>query len=164
MAKISTWMPCLVLACAGVMAAGCNTPVNQVNPTSTAAYIESKGYREAVSKVKLSIETVGGLVAGERGDAAKFESMKLVELVNGLRSFDPMQGVETSMDDLEYQSQVKDLYFASNQLWSRVNERLMGQALESVDMLVQRYNRLSSRFGPGDSIKSNWSGRAVASR
>jgi hypothetical protein len=140
---------------------GCNTPSNAVNPNSTAAYIESRGYAEAVNKVKLSIETLGGLVAGERGDQAKFESMKLVELVNGLRSFDPMRGVDTSMDDLEYQSQVKDLYFASNQVWSHVNERHMGQALDAMGMLVARYNRLSSRFGPGDSVIQGWSTAAT---
>jgi len=164
MAKFPIWQPILVLVCAAFVAAGCNAPVGKVNPTSTAAILESNSFGEALGKVRVSIETLDGLIFGERGNTAHFESMKLVELVNTLRSHDPDTGISSPADDTEYNEQVKDLYFAANRVWSFTNTREYGHANDAMQMVIARYNRLSARFGNGDTVKVTRPSTTVASK
>jgi|GEM_PF-4085898 len=121
-------------------------------PNEDRSYSYPESYEASMDEVRTRIVRLDTLVDRRRFDDAQREAFILENLTNKLHTQVPARAGEVERDlgysNSDYHARVDDLQYAATWLHYFIKVHAHSDALDKVDLFIERYNRLALTFGP----------------
>lgn len=110
---------------------------------------EPLGYDDAMEKLAAELAKVDKHVTGGQYNMAVPEAERAVNLATYLAHYEPPRMGKSFADYQEYQNQAIDMQRATDRLMFLVQQRRRDEANQQMTTVIDRYNYVSRRYGPG---------------
>jgi hypothetical protein len=138
--------PTLLVATLCLLLIGCATS------SETLANTNPLGYDDAMESLATELRLVDKYVTGGQYNLAEPKAARATTLAGYLEQYEPPRMGKSYADYQEFQNQAIDMQRGADRLAFLVEQRRRDEANEQMLLVIDRYNHISRRYGPGINI------------